>query len=236
MFRAIIKNAGLEDQSTIFILEICFSYQEIQVSRPSVNSVTQSTISMRNGLPLHPSVKQRDTRDALQRGRRRGAGGGGAGCSRRRSRARGRSESSAEEHSPAESFGPQTKGPVPTGGAIGAGEALGRTEEAAAEPSAPGQHGGRDTKSRSLNCCSHRAEEQGAQLSQPRCLHGTLPATEGGETPTTPGVRGAQPALGWMATVDLNTVNVNNNHHFRDRCLKIQDFSNSGITEWLATL
>lgn len=161
---------------------------------------------------------------------------GGAGCSRRRSRARGRSESSAEEHSPAESFGPQTKGPVPTGGAIGAGEALGRTEEAAAEPSAPGQYGGRDTKSRSLNCCSHRAEEQGARLSQPRCLHGTLPATEGGETPTTPGLRGAQPALGWMATVDLNTVNVNNNHHFRDRCLKIQDFSNSGITEWLATL
>lgn len=84
MFRAVIKNAGLEDQSTIFILEICFSYQEIQVSRPSVNSVTQSTISMRNGLPLHPSVKQRDTRDELQRGRRRGTDGrGGAGSDRK---------------------------------------------------------------------------------------------------------------------------------------------------------
>lgn len=78
MFRAVIKNAGLKDQSTIFILEICFSYQEIQVSRPSVNSVTQSMISMRNGLPLRSSVKQRDTRDESQSGRRRGAGGLGA--------------------------------------------------------------------------------------------------------------------------------------------------------------
>lgn len=61
MFRAVIKNAGLEDQSTIFILEICFSYQEIQVSRPNVNSVTQSAVSPRRGLPLHPCVRQGGT-------------------------------------------------------------------------------------------------------------------------------------------------------------------------------
>lgn len=76
MFRAVIKNAGLEDQSTIFILEICFSYQEIQVSRPNVNSVTQSTISMRNGLPLtrHCKAKRHRScgaaREAAQRPRR----------------------------------------------------------------------------------------------------------------------------------------------------------------------
>lgn len=61
MFRAVIKNAGLEDQSTIFILEICFSYQEIQVSRPNVNSVTQSAISPRRGLLLHPCIRQGGT-------------------------------------------------------------------------------------------------------------------------------------------------------------------------------
>lgn len=128
MFRAVIKNAGLEDQSTIFILEICFSYQEIQVSRPSVNSVTQSTISMRNGLPLRPSVKQRDSRTELQRGRRRGAGG--LGLLPAPQPGQGRSESGAEQHSPAWSFGPQPKGPVPSGGAVGAGAALGLTGEA----------------------------------------------------------------------------------------------------------
>lgn len=40
-------------------------------------------------------------------------------------------------------------------------------------------------------------------LPEPRCLHRTLPATAGSETPTGPGVRGAQAALGCMATVDL---------------------------------
>lgn len=82
MFRAVIKNAGLEDQSTIFILEICFSYQEMQVSRPKVNSVTHGTVSLRNGLRLYPGVKQSDARGGEQRG--------GRGARRRSSRWRGR--------------------------------------------------------------------------------------------------------------------------------------------------
>lgn len=43
MFGASIKNAMPGDQSTIFILEICCNHQEIQVSRPNVSSVTQSS-------------------------------------------------------------------------------------------------------------------------------------------------------------------------------------------------
>jgi len=72
MFRAVIKNAGLEDQSTIFILEICFSYQEIQVSRPDVSSATQSTVSTRSGPPPPP---QTAGRGGMSRG---GSGPGGA--------------------------------------------------------------------------------------------------------------------------------------------------------------
>lgn len=117
MFRAVIKNAGLEDQSTIFILEICFSYQEIQVSRPSVNSVTQSTVSMRNGLPLHPTVKRGGTSAEERRPGRAGAPGG--------------------ELPAAAPFWPQRRGTVPTDGATGAGAALGPAGEAAAAPPGP---------------------------------------------------------------------------------------------------
>lgn len=116
MFRAVIKNAGLEDQSTIFILEICFSYQEIQVSRPNVNSVTQSTVSMRNGLPLPPGVKRRGTRDEEQRGRGLPAARPGPGAAPRAART-SRRRRAATCRSPASARRP--RGTVPTGGAAG---------------------------------------------------------------------------------------------------------------------
>lgn len=166
MFRAVIKNAGLKDQSTIFILEICFSYREIQVSRPSVNSVTQSTISMRNGL-RYVLAQSRGTPEMSC------SAGGGAAPAGLGLRAWGRPESAAAKRSPAGSSG--TTG----AGLLGPERSLGPLGRQRQRRRRRGQHGGPDAKSRSLDCSSRGAEAQEARLPQPRCLHGTLPATAG---------------------------------------------------------
>lgn len=139
MFRAVIKNAGLEDQSTIFILEICFSYQEIQVSRPNVNSVTRSFIFLSYGLPLHPDVKRSGARSAEQRGGRRGARP--RGCGRR---VWGQGPSGADKHTPVKSCtpqprcGPQTKGAGPYRRGCGVRSGAGARPGGSGSASGPG--------------------------------------------------------------------------------------------------
>lgn len=232
MFRAVIKNAGLEDQSTVFILEICFSYQEIQVSRPNVNSVTQSTVSMRNGLPLPPGVKRRDTRDEELRGRGLPAARPGPGAAQRAARTSTRRRA-ATCRSPASARRP--RGTVPPGGLQGAGAPLGPAGEPAAAPPGPGSGPGpgpgptrgraprgarrpRGKKSRSLKSSGPGAEARGgagspspAASGRPCLLRRAGRPLAPSATGTDPqprgqrGLRGAEAALGWMGTGDLKT-------------------------------